>query len=873
VFEPTPSPRTNPPWHGATRREFLRACGLVLGAFSTGAAASVAAAEAASGDADSRTFHIMPHSHIDVEWYWTFATGREWTKEILDQALRLLRRDPEFRFSQDQVLLLQSYWESLDAEGRSFLRQMVREGRFAVLGGTYVQPEVAEPSGESLVRQILLGQQWLMKTLGVGARCGWFIDTFGQIPQLPQILRRAGYETYVFWRDIPPDYPIETLPADFLCESPDGSRLLTHWMAGGYSTGEMQVRAVAQHSRTSQVLLPFGSDVSRPTQDSSAMRQEMEGRLNRAGVHGPRFRISTAVDYIESLRNVARDLPVIRLDFNPPFRAQDLRGTYDNRIALKQANRAAEQALYSAEFLSAAARLLGRDSVEPAFQPLWEKLLFTHFHDIIGGSHADPIFLASMERLQTVRDAAQRIGRDQLGNIVPHGSPAGDWLVVYNTLSVPRSEVCCLHLPDDGAGAGGPPSLVDAQGRSVASHTVPAADARAGSRERTLEFVAQDVPAAGYRAYRLVPGRRVPATARRRMGSHFVENDYFRLEWDPMDGDLVRLQDRRQGCDLFAGPGNVIVAAREKNPDMEGNLHLTGEEWRSSGQPTLAISSTQDAVAMRLRAGTRFADFLLEREVILYHALPRIDFRTTVRDFTGGDLLLKVAFAPRLDWRRVQPVYQTPFAATPRPAGHFAAYTWVDCSDGDAGLALLNRGTPGYWIGDGKMELVLLRSFAHYTGYQRSGLRKHVPGFEQSTQTEFAREHGTHEFEYALLPHAGDWRSASASVHGQSYNTPLVTLAGLSRGVRRRSGESLLSAGPDFLVTALKRAEDGEGWILRGYETRGEAHAVGIRLPRLIQRVRKASLLEEAEETLPLHDQGVRFECRPHEIVTLRLQR
>ena len=204
-----------------------------------------------TGGSSLRTLYLMPHSHIDVEWYWTFATTQEWTKDILDKAMALLRRDPDYRFTQDQVVLLKSYWEGLGAEDRAFFKQMVAEGRLAIVGGMYVQPEVAEPSGEALVRQILVGQQWLAATLGVRARCGWFIDTFGQVPQLPQILRQAGYDAYVFWRDIPLDYPIASLPADFYCESPDGTRILTHWLAGGYSFSDahIQVQPAAAAAR------------------------------------------------------------------------------------------------------------------------------------------------------------------------------------------------------------------------------------------------------------------------------------------------------------------------------------------------------------------------------------------------------------------------------------------------------------------------------------------------------------------------------------------------------------------------------------------------------------------------------------------------
>jgi alpha-mannosidase len=184
---------------------------------------------------------------------------------------------------------------------------------------------------------------------------------------------------------------------------------------------------------------------------------------------------------------------------------------------------------------------------------------------------------------------------------------------------------------------------------------------------------------------------------------------------------------------------------------------------------------------------------------------------------------------------------------------------------------LLNRGTPGYWIADRKLELVLLRSFANYTGYQKSGLRKKVPGYEKSTQTELAREHGTHEFEYALLPHSGTWRAGRLPQSGRSYNTPLLGMPGLGPAVRRQTGRSFLACSPGFVLTALKRAESAEGLILRGYETTGEAHQVSLRLPRTVKRIHRASLIEEPADKLPISRGQVEFSCRPHEIVTFWL--
>ena len=881
-----------------TRRAFLGSCGVALGAIATGVASQ--RLEDAKPGGGPRTYYIMPHSHIDVEWYWTFATTREWTADILGKALALLRRDPEYRFTQDQVVLLKSYWESLGAEDRAFFRQMVAEGRLAIVGGMYVQPEVAEPSGEALVRQILVGQQWLKATLGVRARCAWLIDTFGQIPQLPQILRRAGYEAYVFWRDIPLDYPIASLPADFYCESPDETRILTHWLAGGYSFGDTQIRAAIEHSRTGQVLVPYGGDVVRPTADSAAIRRDVENRLGKLGIGGGQLRVATALEYLEALRRAPGELPVVRMDFNPPRRAQDLRGTYDNRIELKKRNRAAEQALYGAECLAAIASVAGHAYPKAALGDLWEKLLFTHFHDVIGGSNSDPVYLGAMERLEGVLAQTAPISLSALRQVVPGAVETGEWFISYNTLSAPRSELCRMHVPgivgrasrlpeehltlapsiagEMSGGAGETPALLsglrleDADGRPVAFRMVGSASTGSPPPETAIEFIAEEVPATGYRAYRLAPGAPRRAASRRRVGANCLENERYYVEWNPRTGDLIRLRDKRRGCEVLASSSNILVFAREHNPNLEGDLHLTGEEICSSDYPAVSVIPEQDELALRVRSTTRLPDCLLEREIVLWDRLEQIDFRTTLRDFTGGDVLVKVSFAPRLDWRKVERVYETPFAATARPEGHFAARTWVDCSDSHSGIALLNRGTPGYWIANGKLELVLLRSVANYTAYQKGALKRGVPGFEHSPQTELAREQGTHQFEYALVPHRGSWRSGGLPELGLGYNTPLVSLAGLGGAAGKSAGGSFIACSPDFLLTAIKQAEDGRGLAIRGYETRGQPHRVTMRLPGEVRQVQRANLLEEADEVLPISRGRVTFSCRPHEIVTLLLR-
>ena len=811
---------------------------------------------------DAQKFiHVVPHSHIDVEWYWTAATTRLWTEDILSRAMDLLRRDPDYRFIQDQVYLIREFYEGLPPSEQADFHRFVSEGRLELVGGMFVQPEVAEPNGECLVRQILYGQAWLQATFGFRSRIGWMIDTFGQIPQLPQVLARSGYSHVVFWRDISPEIDFKSMPSDFLWMSPDGTKIRTRWLPGGYSDNPSQTRMAMDHNNTHNVLLPYGNDVARPTETSSEVMQIINDRLTDLGFHPASMRVSSASEYFTAADSEGASFPILDCDFNPPFYGQDLRGTYDNRIRQKLLNRAAERSLLNAELLSGLAVLHAAPYPKAALDAQWEKLLFSQFHDTMACSSFDPVFVAAMQRLGQVKENAGSLGARALGVLAGCSETGGSQLVVFNPLSFARSAVCRFALPaENSTGV----IVLDESGQAL-----PGGVLSAGEAAGQYEFLAPDLPPVGYRVYRLEAGKSDAVAPQLNQSQASLENKYFRIRWDAQTGDLTSLWDKTAGCEVLSGAGNAIVAMREKNPDMEGNIYLTGEEAHTGQYQATSIDILSDDLAERLQISSSFQDCSLIRTVSLYRGTPRIDFETTILDFKGGDVMVKVSFPLALDWARVRPVYETAFAATSRPFGHYAAQTWVDCSDGGRGAALFNHGTPGYWVGDGKLELTLLRSFANYLGYQRNGLPKGIPGYENSTQTELAREHGTHHFQYSLYPHPHLEHPGELFRIGQSLNTPPVVLVNCAP--KGPTQASYIACEPDFAMTALKQAEDGQGLVLRGFEISGLAHDVTVSLPGAVQEVWRCDLMEQPLEHLAVPSGKVVFPCAPYEIVTLKL--
>jgi alpha-mannosidase len=232
--------------------------------------------------------------------------------------------------------------------------------------------------------------------------------------------------------------------------------------------------------------------------------------------------------------------------------------------------------------------------------------------------------------------------------------------------------------------------------------------------------------------------------------------------------------------------------------------------------------------------------------------------------------MFEVRFPLNINWSEARATYETPYAATERPLDqHFCAQTFVDSSDGEKGVALFNRGTPGHWVRSGRMDMVLLRSFSDYQGYARGRKMLGLDWDDDDARCVLAKEHGDHFFHYSIYPHLGPWTESRVVGWAHSYNSPLVPYlaSGVERGDRR-----MVSTSPDnFELVVLKSA--GDDLIMRGYETHGASCRVRIELPFEPQKAWVSDILESVTHEVATLGREVLFGCDPHEIVTLRVQR
>jgi alpha-mannosidase len=278
-----------------------------------------------------------------------------------------------------------------------------------------------------------------------------------------------------------------------------------------------------------------------------------------------------------------------------------------------------------------------------------------------------------------------------------------------------------------------------------------------------------------------------------------------------------------------------------------GNGHIFQGPVFSEFAVSLPFANGSFATRLRLFAGSRRVDIQTElvnnEKWVRYQAM----FPTTIQ---GG--------------RNFQEI---PFGAVERPVGvEFPAQNWVDYSDGQHGLALLNVGLSGNLVSDGTMMLSLMRS--HNLGAYGYG-GGYEPGM--SSETGFELGHPL-TFHYALMPHDGEWRQAAVFRQGMELVHPLVARKSTPHSGRLPGRWGLLEISRTNVVLTALKPGPGQTTVLRVYEAEGEASpGVTIRFKAGIAAACEANLLEDSGRPLKVEKNTVRFDLHPFEIKTIKL--
>ncbi len=819
-----------------------------------------------------RKLHLLGHSHLDVAWLWPTSEAREVFVKTVANVLKLMSKYPGFTFAQSTALYY-DWLRSLKPELLEEVKRRVREGRWEVVGGSWVESDCILPSGEGLVRQFLYGKRFLKRVLGVDVRVAWFPDSFGFPASLPQILRGCGIKYFVTqklnWNDTVM-FPYNL----FKWLSPDGSEVLAYQTVGGYwgNPGEVWKVAtyfLALHARHGigdlLLIYGYGDHGCGPKEEevaaAEALVREVPPELKALGVSEARH--SRAEDYLRMVEEAHGDrIPKYVGELYLQFH----RGTYTSQARIKELVKECEHLLETLEKLLTLRYLAsGKPYDRREVESLWREVLTAHFHDVLAGSLSKTPYTEFLNRLSKLRKNLHARVRALIAELlnVPNAEDGKGSLAVFNPL--PREVRTYVELPGRGlVRVRAPPlALVAAEPEEVeaGAEVVDGGDhlilrnglvevrvSKETGEVRSLKLLAngQGKEFLGGRGVGFEVYDDTPRLGRATAGTIEKFVDYAFDCWE-----LYHLQ-RLDGVKYRRLTKPVKVEVTERGPSR-ASVMIEYAYRDEGGEARLRHH-------IRVYAGEPWVEGVVEIEWALTHRLLKLvaDLSMWAENIVVGQ--------PYGHAVRRNPA--SPYSTLYDRAMWEAWFNgWIDYSNGKAGLALICGTRFGYDVMGKTLRLTLLRG-PRFPPEGAIG----VPWTPELLKAQDPVESGRYRITYYLYPHEGDWVAGKVPTKAEELlNRPYVTVV---REPKVREVTPITIEAGDVEVPVLKVCEDRDDCVvLRAFNPYGRSGVVSVGLRGAdVVKAEETNMLEESLSEVPVSNNGnLTLKVRPFKVATFKL--
>ncbi len=773
------------------------------------------------------------HAHMDLAWLWPIRETIRKGARTFATALTLIERYPDYVFgaSQPQYFLwMRERYPELYAR----IKQRVAEGRIEPQGAMWVEADVNISGGEALVRQLLYGKRYFRDEFGVDPRYLWLPDVFGYSAALPQILRLAGIDYFstqkLSWSKI------NTFPHhSFHWQGIDGSTVLAHMLPEETYNSPAAPRSAAKIERnyreggvSGHALMVFG--IGDGGGGPGEEHLERLGRIQNLAGLSP-VRQQSAAAFFEEWRCDAQRFPT----WVGELYLECHQGTLTSQARVKWYNRKLELALRELEWTAAIDSVLANGLYPAArLEAIWQEALLYQFHDILPGSSIKRVYDECLPRYaELLRDVTEQTVAHE-AHLAEHINTSGMQraAIVRNSLAWERAEWV----------------RVDGQWAYV---SVP-----------PLGYTTVDTASSAGAIPALV------ATARG------LENDLLRVEFDE-NGSIRSIYDKRTGRELVpAGQrANCLAVYTDTGDAWDFPLDYADQPPRQLSCASAA--ALVDGPRAQITQVYQIGGSELVQRIVLMAGSARIEFQTTVR-WREPRTMLRTSFPVAIQAEAA--TYDIQFGHIRRPThrnttwdlarDEVAAHKWVDLSQRDYGVALLNDSKYGHKVKGNVIDLNLLRSVP-YPGPRITAESSGVADGADEGVSDLAE----HSFVYALYPHLGDHVEGRVVQAGYALNVPLRVLEiSAHPGDLPPTSAMMVVDAPNIVVEAVKLAEGNPDLIVRLYEAEQRGATAAVRFAFPIAAAAEVNLLEERICPIAVAENAVTLVFRPFEIKTLRVK-
>jgi alpha-mannosidase len=788
------------------------------------------------------TVHLLCNSHLDPVWLWEWPEGAGEALALARTVCDLCDEFEGFVFNRNEVQFYE-WVEEYDPALFERIRALVASGQWHVMGGWYLQPDCNIPSGESFVRQILVGRRYFSERFGVTPRTAANVDSFGHTRGLVQILARSGYDSYLFCRPKPDEGPYPSTA--FTWVGFDGSEVTAAVAESHYNSppgaAAAKIRSWLGREATRRVRqIPWGVG----NHGGGPSRQDLtEIAELMAATRSPRLLHSTPEAYFADLRLDASELPMHEGDLNPWAV-----GCYTSAMRLKRRHRQLENELFMAEKMAATAWAQGLMEYPSAeFSAATWSLLANQFHDILGGTSIPSAEESSLDELGHGLTLTRRVKTRAFFALAAGQRPGSEGshpILVYNPHPFPvRALVECEVQPAW-------PIQPHRYGRpvvSVGGRTVPA------QAEQEEANIHEDHRKRVVFAATLHPGRmnrfecRFDKISRKPAPSVRVRDG--RLRFKTADLDIVvnartGLLDRYRiwgGDHLSPGALRPLVMHDDADPwgmDVSGFRRRAGSfklMSRSHAARFCGVSAESIAPVRVVEDGPvrTVVEALLafgDSAICQRYKLPRTGTEVEVEIrvlWQEKDRMLKLSLpTPIKDGILLgQVAYGT--GQLPGNGTEVVAQKWlaVTADDGSIATSVINDTTYGCDFKNGELRLSLLRAPAH-AGHP-TGMGRPIVQQDRFTPR---LDQGEHIFHFWLNGGGRTDRLAAVDREASVHNERPFALSYWPPGGKEEPLPGPVLSDRAVQVTAFKKAEGGDDLIVRLFEPTGRSRRTTLSL-------------------------------------------
>ncbi|MGL4737906.1 MAG: alpha-mannosidase [Cellulosilyticaceae bacterium] len=762
------------------------------------------------------------HAHIDLAWLWPIRETKRKVARTFATVLQMIERYPDYVFGASQPQMFE--WLKEDyPELYLRVKEMVKQGRIECQGGMWVEADTNISGGEALIRQFLYGKRFFKEAFDQDMKMLWLPDVFGYSGALPQIMKHTDVDYFMTiklsWSEHN-TFPYHT----FNWEGIDGSQVLAHMPPEGtYNSAAMPEsfkKSVDEYKNkevSNEALLVYGIGDGGGGPSESHL-ESLERAKHSVAV--PRVIQQSGIDFFERLKGNEAHYP----RWCGELYLEKHQGTYTTHAKSKKYNRQMELALRECEF----ACTLAHQAVDFPYpkeiiEAIWKEVLLYQFHDILPGSSIQRVYVESLARYAYLYEQVTAITQAAYEAVSSHIDCADmkQPVVYFNSLNWIRTQWI-----------------------------------GEGEQLRAIE-----IPPMGWTVYDAqvdVPVVQIEKGMLSIDTGWTLENEKVKVIFAE-DGTIASYYDKTKMRELTDGKRglNQFVLYNDQGDcwDMPFNYR--------EGKVQKAKLSKVEAYESQLAIG-----------IIQYYEVGEASKIKVKVSLEHGGKMLK--FDVEVDWQEMRKMLRTQFplqlntkqANCEIQFGHIerpthlnttwdqakieiAAHKWVDLSESNYGVALINDCKYGYNVWHNVIDLDILRS----------------------PQYPSEEEKGIHTLRYALLPHEGNLAQSDVIKEGYFFNVPSQQIVAQRHGAGvLPQNHSLIEVFQDnIIIEAVKLAENGEGYIVRLYEAKGTRTLAELKIPAA-SKVISSNGMEVDGEPLHLEKGMLTLSFGAFEIKTLRIQ-